>query len=311
MSLDDRDRPPERPRVCVVGHVTKDRITIPGREDRVMPGGSAFYSAIAYASLGAEVTVVTRLARADERRLLGELREAGVRVVTRPSPRTTEFHNIYHDAELAVRSQEVPAVASPFAPRDLDGIEADILHLGPLTVDELPQPVVEAAARRGGLLALDVQGYTRAVAGGTVRPTRAPGLPAILARITVLKADEEEAEIVTGKTDPMAAARALSGLGVREVLITAADRGSLVCGPEGFLRIRAIPPRRLVDATGCGDSYLSGYLMHRQASSDVDAAARFATAVATLKLETQGPFRSSAADAKQRAEAAAGVLPAP
>ena len=134
---------------------------------------------------------------------------------------------------------------------------------------------------------------------------------AILARIAVLKADEEEAEIVTGKTDPMAAARALRGLGVSEVLITAADRGSLVCGPEGFHRIRAIPPSRLVDATGCGDSYLAGYLVHRRASSDIGAAARFATAVATLKLETQGPFRSSAADANRRAEAAAGVLPAP
>ena len=46
--------------IGLVGHVTKDTL-ITGREEKVTPGGASFYAAITLRSLGARVSVVTKL----------------------------------------------------------------------------------------------------------------------------------------------------------------------------------------------------------------------------------------------------------
>lgn len=49
--------------VCVVGHVVRDINTIGGITQAPSPGGTAYYSAIVYASLGLRTAVVTKASR--------------------------------------------------------------------------------------------------------------------------------------------------------------------------------------------------------------------------------------------------------
>ena len=57
-----------------------------------------------------------------------------------------------------------------------------------------------------------------------------------------------------------------------------------------FYDIPAYKPAKLVDATGCGDTYSTGYLYARMRGAGYAEAGRFAAAMCTLKLEHCGPF---------------------
>jgi sugar/nucleoside kinase (ribokinase family) len=277
-------------RAVVIGHVTKDLIRIPGRPDRIMSGGSAFYASIALARLGFSVTTVTKIAAADAP-LLDPLSALGIEVVLRPSATTTVFENSYGGAQLSERTQRVPSIAAPFAPEDLRDLSAEVVHLGPLTADEMG-PLIFAAARAvAPKVSFDAQGILRRVVEQEVAATRPADLASLLRAVDLLKVDDAEAAALVGETDPARAAEALAALGPSEVLVTFADRGSLIRAPEyGVTRIAAIPPREVVDATGCGDTYLAGYTAARLRDHSPPEAARIAAAAASLKLEDYGPL---------------------
>src|SRR3712207_175243 len=110
------------PDVLLVGHVVKDRF--PGDADRQMPGGTAYYSSIALASLGARVTVITKVAPADRDLLLAELIETGVEVLAMPTRATTEFVHRFPHGRAAERVLTLAEQADPFEPRDLGGWKA-------------------------------------------------------------------------------------------------------------------------------------------------------------------------------------------
>jgi sugar/nucleoside kinase (ribokinase family) len=88
--------------------------------------------------------------------------------------------------------------------------------------------------------------------------------------------------------------------GVREVLITRGSRGSVVFADGERLEVEALRPRRIADATGCGDTYLAAYMTHRLTGAERAECARFASAAASLNIETLGAFRGSAAEIAAR-----------
>jgi sugar/nucleoside kinase (ribokinase family) len=278
-------------KAVVVGHVTKDLIRIPGRPDRVMTGGSVFYASIALRRLGFAVTAITKLAAADEP-LLEPLRAAGIDLILRPSPTTTVFENSYGGEQLSQRTQRVPSIAAPFHLSDLEGIAGDVVHLGPLTADEMGAEIFRGARGVAPLVSFDAQGILRRVVAQAVVDTPVPALGQLLRHVDVLKVDDAEAAALVGERDPVRAAGALVALGPREVLVTFADRGSLLCGPDGVTLIGAIPPRASVDATGCGDTYLAGYTAARLRGEPQARSARIAAAAASLKLEDYGPLQA-------------------
>ncbi len=287
-------------KAVVVGHVTKDLIRIPGRPDRVMTGGSAFYASIALARLGFSVSTVTKLAPADDG-LLDPLRAVGVELVLRPSATTTVFENSYFGAQLSERKQRVPSIAAAFDAADLDGLSADVLHLGPLTAGEMGPALFESARARAPRVSFDAQGILRRIEDQAVVPARPGALGQLLRHVDILKVDDLEAAALVEENDPRLGAAALGALGPSEVLVTFADRGSLIWTATHTDRIAAIPPREIVDATGCGDTYLAGYVAARMRDEHPPTAARIAAAAASLKLEGYGPLSHGWNDVVARA----------
>lgn len=291
--------------VCVIGHVVCDRNVIGGVERPPAPGGAAYYAGMAHLALGLKTLVVTRVAPADETLLLAELRAHGAEVMNLSSPTSSVFCNIDAPEQPGGRQQWVEAIAAPIRPDDLPDVTARIWQLGPLTRDDLGPEVVARCRAAGGLVGLDVQGLTRAVAGGEVHAHR-PARAADYARdLDVMKADEDEITTFTGEDDVAAAAEQARRLGAREVLVTKADRGSTIYGPTGRIAIAAVPPRHDVDPTGCGDTYLAAYLARRLTSDDLAECGAFASAVAGIKIENFGPFRGTLAEVEARRAALA------
>ena len=286
--------------VCVIGPVARDINAVGEREQPPQPGGAAYYSTMVYAALGLRAAVVTRVAAADEAALLAELRARGVTIFNLGTVVSTTFRNLYDPADPDARRQRVDAVAPPIRARDLPPLQARIWQIGPLTRQEGDLGLIERCAALGGLVAMDVQGFTREVVEGEVRPAPPADQLAPLARLDVLKADDAEVLSFTGARDLASAAARVQAAGVSETLVTYASRGSTIFGPGGRIEIGALPPRRQVDPTGCGDTYLAAYMSRRPSSDDLRACGDFAAAVASLKLEQSGPFRGSAADIAAR-----------
>jgi sugar/nucleoside kinase (ribokinase family) len=72
--------------------------------------------------------------------------------------------------------------------------------------------------------------------------------------------------------------------------------GSVIYADSIFYNIPAYKPVAVVDATGCGDTYMAGYLYKRIKGGEIQPAGEFAAAMAGLKIETSGPFEGTEED---------------
>jgi sugar/nucleoside kinase (ribokinase family) len=83
---------------------------------------------------------------------------------------------------------------------------------------------------------------------------------------------------------------------VKEVVITLGSRGSVIYTAGVFYEIPAFLPKEVLDTTGCGDTYMAGYLSQRISGKTPQEAGEFASSMAALKIESYGPFTGTAED---------------
>lgn len=278
-------------KICCIGHITQDKIVTPHSET-YLPGGTAYYFAHAMASIGAlnGFSLVTALAPA-EMKAVNDIRARGVNVTVLPSRNTVYFENKYGENQDN-RTQRVLAKADPFTAKSLEGIEADIYHLGALLADDFNIEVFEMLASKGSL-SVDAQGFLREVRGENVYSKQWDNMQEYLRYVDILKVNEFEVKSLTGFSNPRDAARQLRDWGVKESCITHGSNGSFVATTNKFYAIKAYPVTNVVDATGCGDTYSTGYLYRRAMGDNIADAVKFATALSTIKLEAPGPFNGT------------------
>lgn len=279
--------------ICCIGHITLDKVITPKFEAH-MPGGTAYYFAKALRDFDhSRFKLVTSLG-ATEMATVEELRRDGLNVKVVPGRKSVYFENKYGE-DMNDRTQRVLAKADPFTVEKLADVNARIFHLGTLLADDFSLDVIKDLSRRG-TVAVDVQGYLRKVVGDQVVAVDYDEKLEAMPYISILKANEKEMEVVTGDSDPRKAARKLSEWGCREVLLTLGDKGSLIYDGMNFYEIPAIAPSELVDATGCGDTYMAGYLYKRSHGAGYVEAGTFAAAMCTIKLARKGPFTGTEAE---------------
>jgi sugar/nucleoside kinase (ribokinase family) len=276
--------------VAVIGHFARDKIIVAGQET-VASGGSVYYGALALRRLGLRVAVVTRLAQADWPRL-DELREAGIRVYAQAADQTSGIENTYLTADMDRRLTRPLGFAGPFRLADLPRLNARIWMVGPLMAGEVDLPFLRALSARGPV-ALDAQGFVRVRDGDNLVFREWPEKTEGLYCVQYLKVDSAEAEVLTGQTDLLEAARMLAGWGPREIVLTHA-RGVLVYADDSPYEA-SFTPRSLAGRTGRGDTCFAAYLAKRL-NTPPEEACRFAAQVTSIKMETPGAFRGFGQD---------------
>ncbi|MFT3825181.1 MAG: PfkB family carbohydrate kinase [Chitinophagaceae bacterium] len=273
--------------ICCVGHITLDKVVTP-QSTVYMAGGTSFYFSNAIHKLDVHYQLVTALSE-KEMLYVTDLREAGIAVTAFPSRHTVFFENIYPE-HSDHRIQNVLATADAFTIEQLKNINAAIFHLGPLLADDIPVALIEDLAARS-IVSLDVQGYLRKVTDQKVIAIDWAEKKEALQHVSILKASESEMTVLTGHTDIKQGAITLAGWGAKEVVITAGSKGSVIYSNNVFYNIPAFIPRTTTDATGCGDTYMAGYLYKRHQQAGIQEAGEFAAAMASLKIESSGPFK--------------------
>lgn len=281
--------------ICVIGHITKDRIVTKDSE-RFMPGGTAYYFSKAVNQLGGEIELITAVGPAEQDTVYA-LENDGIKTLALDSQSSAYFENIYPDNQDQ-REQNVLTKAVAFTSTNVPEINANCIHLGPLMNDDISLELIQSLSQHSEL-SLDIQGFLRKTVHKKVVYGDWADKSEGLKHIHTLKANEDEAHILSGKEDHKEAAQVLADFGVKEVIITLGSRGSLIYSANQFYHIPAYKPREVVDATGCGDTYMAGYLFKRQSGASLEDSGKFGAAMATIKIQSFGPFNGTLEQAEE------------
>jgi ribokinase len=144
---------------------------------------------------------------------------------------------------------------------------------------EIPLETVRAAAEAGHAAGLTVM----------LNPAPAQPLPDDLLRLVDwLTPNESEAALLAGTPEPEAAAAALLKRGVGGVIVTLGEAGALVA-PAGE-PMRRVPGFKVeaVDTVGAGDAFVGGLAAALARGEALEAAVRYAHAVAAISVTRVG-----------------------
>ncbi len=283
-------------KICCIGHITRDRIITP-QQTIDMAGGTSFYMAHGMHHLSQDFPfqLVTKIGQESQEEV-DHLRQMNIDVLSYSSPHSVFFENHY-GLNSNQRTQRVLAKAAPFTIEEMEPLAAEVFHLGSLLADDFSPEIVKYLSQKGRI-SIDVQGYLREVRGEKVYAVDWKDMDAVLPYVDIVKLNEHEMYAIMHTNDPKIVAEKLASYGVREVIITLGSYGSLIYADKTCYEIPAYTPRKIVDATGCGDTYSTGYLYMRSQGATFQEAGRFASAMCTLKLEHNGPFEGSLNDIK-------------
>jgi sugar/nucleoside kinase (ribokinase family) len=276
--------------IVMIGHFAKDRLVVDGHGE-IASGGGVYYGSVALRRLGVRVAVVTRL-HPDDFLRLDELKQEGVQVFATPAPETSGIENIYDSGDMERRICKPIGFAGRFQPHDIPDVSARIYVVASIIAGEVDLSLLKSLAQRGPV-AIDIQGFVRVREDGGLVFRQWPDMEEGLSYVTYLKVDRAEAELLTGLTDMVAAARRLARYGPQEVVLT--QSSGLTVFADGQIHQAPFTPRSLVGRTGRGDTCFATYLGRRLTAS-AEEATRLAAAITTLKQEHPGPWRGTLAD---------------
>jgi sugar/nucleoside kinase (ribokinase family) len=279
MTLPGVDRT-SAPDFVVVGHVVKDVVG-----DGWRPGGTVTFAAVQAHRLGMSVGVVTRAA--DELDVAALLPFAEIE--SRPSARATTFENVYSGGH---RRQKVRAEGDAIDDGDVPEAwrAAAIVLVGPV-FGEVSATLASTFAR-DSLVAVSAQGWLRAVdVDGNVVRKAWRGDPFWRGADVVFVSDED---LEDGRDQLDAWTR-----DVPTVAMTESSRGGTVWSGGRWRRMDAFPEPE-VDPTGAGDTFAAAFLIRLHETGDVDEAARFGAAAASLSVGGVGTAATPARDEIER-----------
>lgn len=260
--------------LVTIGHTARDEFE--GDPDWRI-GGTATYAAAAAARLGDRVAVLTRVGPRERDRVAARCQELGIELHALESAVTTTFSFRYVDGRrrlrLKARAKGIGADAIPTSLRETRSVVlASIAHEIEPSVFGVYGDVPRVLAAQGYLRSWD--------ADGTVRRRDWDEAHDVLEHVSVAVLSEEDIE---GNLD-----LAREWARTAPVIVTIAERGAIVLRGGREVEVGGFPADEVVDQTGAGDAFCAGLALALADGDDLEAAARFANAVASFAVESVG-----------------------
>jgi 2-dehydro-3-deoxygluconokinase len=248
-------------------------------------GGSESNVAIGVRRLGVPATWIGRIGDDPAGAMIvRELRAERVEAVTTVDPAPTGLMLRWRPAAQRGRVEYYRRESAGSHLRETDISQelitrAQVLHASGITLALGSEPAAAVAravalAREAGVTVSFDLNFRRALWS---EAEAAPALTAVVAQAEIVFAGADEAAIITGTRDPLAAALALEQLGPRQVLIKLGADGCLA-RIDGSTHELQAPRVAVLDTVGAGDAFAAGYLADLIAGASPEQ--RLATAVA-------------------------------
>jgi sugar/nucleoside kinase (ribokinase family) len=272
--------------LVIIGSVAFDTIQTPfGRRERIV-GGSGTYCSLA-ASYFTRPRVVGVVGRDFPRKAIAFLksRHVDLRGLKVRSGKTFHWEGRYEKdpnlrttvrTELNVFRDFRPEIPAAYA-------KADIVYLA--NIDPDGHDFILRQFRKPKIVAMD-----------TIRfwiETKRDALIRELGRVDVLFANDEEARLLSGELNLVAAGQTLVRYGPSLVVLKKGEHGALVFSRDFIFGVLAHPCVHVIDPTGAGDSFAGGFLGYLDqaggfAPREVRRAAVYGSVLASFAIEDFG-----------------------
>lgn len=277
--------------VCVIGQIVKDYNYLKGKKypPKISAGGTGYYSTYTYYNLGLRTAVVTSFNKKDKYLLSKQFKN--IKIINNNNVTSTEFRNFYKFRYKNYRKQEVTYNNRPVKNKIP---KAKIYHFGPLVPNDINYTLYKKIKKRKGLKILDVQGLTRNIKNQIITKQINPLNEKLLKGFNILKCDDRELLMIKNYSKKESIINYLFDLGISEIIVTKGFFGSTIYSKEKDRT--AIPPfipKKVVDSTGCGDTYAAIYAFARYKQYSIYHAGLLASAGSGIKTEKTGVLKKS------------------
>jgi sugar/nucleoside kinase (ribokinase family) len=247
--------------------------------------------------MGKRIAAVTKVSGSEEY-LLEPLKAAGVDLFVEPGE-ITRYRVVFPTANVDQRQTFLVKGAEHFAITDIPPFEPCLIHLCCIGVREFQLDLMRALKARGFRLSVDMQSFVLQAdeETGVVRLKDVPEKKEILEMADFVKLDAMEGQTLTGADVPQDQADMLEDWGSSETIITS-SQGALARS-KGKTTFVKFTHRSTRGRMGRGDTVMGSYLARRLDHS-VEESLRFAAALASIKMESVGPFMGSLDDVIER-----------
>ena len=259
--------------------------TILGNSFVLGPGGKGSNQAVAAGNLGADVTIITRLADDDFGKMaLQTWEHANVKGAVTYSPDSyTGAAFIFIDDKTGDNAIIIaPGAASEISLKDIHN-NSEIISSADVFLTQLEQPI--DVAQEGLKVAKANEKIT------ILNPAPAANLPKdIFGLCDFMTPNETETEALTGlpvrnEKEAETAAKFLNNLGVKTPIITMGEQGAFLYG-HGL--IPAFNVGDVVETTGAGDAFNGGFAVALSEGKSALDAVKFGCATASISVTRAG-----------------------
>ena len=277
--------------VCVIGQIVKDYNYLKGKKypPKISAGGTGYYSTYTYYNLGLKTALVTSFNKNDKYLLSRQFEN--IKIINNNNATSTEFRNFYKFGNKNYRKQEATYNNRPVKNKIP---KAKIYHFGPLVPNDINYILYNKIKKRKGLKILDVQGLTRDIKNQIIINQINPSIKKLLKGFDVLKCDTRELFLMKDYKKKESIVNYLFDLGISEIIVTKGFFGSTIYSKEKDRTV--IPPfipNKIVDTTGCGDTYAAIYAFARYKGYSIYHAGLLASAGSGIKTEKTGLLTKS------------------
>lgn len=283
--------------IVMIGHISQDIIIDYQKNRQELIGGAVVHSSFSAAASGANVTVVTKLAKEDEK-LISEIQNPSITWKVIDSKNSTAIKNTYFTADKEKREVVLLSQAEAFVIDEID-VDGDIYHLAGLFGGEIPDTFIKPLSERGKV-AMDAQGVLRCLDDKTELVFLDwKNKKELLPYLTYFKVDEAEGKILTGLDDREAAAKQLVAWGAKEVMLT--HNSEVMIATKDGIYTAPYTNENNSGRTGRGDTTFAAYMAWRK-EHDIQSSVNFSAALCSIKMESPGPFTGKLEDVLKRVE---------
>lgn len=277
--------------IIVLGTVALDTVKTPFGIRRHMLGGSAVHFAMS-ARLFTAVELVAIVGKDFPSRHIDFLRNKGIILASliRTQGKTFRWQGEYHgDLNTALTLSTELGVLSTFKPRLLPE-QRKIKNIFLANVDPDVQSHLLSHMRSPELVGLDSMNFW-------IRHKRR-ALIKLLKKVNIYVANDQEARDLSGEFNLVKAAKRLSSLGPKMILIKKGEHGVLFYNKGFIFSLPAYPTDKVVDPTGAGDTFAGGFMgylvkANRINESTLKKALAYGTVAASFNVEDFGLNRTA------------------
>ena len=290
--------------ILVVGTVAFDAIeTKHGKTDKIV-GGAATYICHSAAPFSNNIKLVSVVGDDFPKYEIIKLEKKGVDALglqIKKGEKTFFWSGKYHDdmnirdtieTQLNVLEGFVPDVPKSFR-------KSKILMLGNL-MPSVQQKVLDQMQERPDLIILDTMNFWM--------DNFLEDLLKSLKEVDILTINDEEARQLSGEDTLVKAAKKITKMGPKYLIIKKGEHGSMLFGKEKIFLTPAYPLETVIDPTGAGDSFAGGLVGYLSGCEKINfqnirRAILYATAAASFcvqKFGTEGAEKVTISEVEKR-----------